>query len=419
MNITSISAKQIADTRGRPTIETMLRAGNLTATASVPSGKSTGSHEAMELRDPDGGVQTAIGNVEGEIATLLTSRDWTTPDEIDEAMIALDGTPHKSRLGANAILSVSIAVQRLFAAAEGTPLWKAISARSGMTPGSPRLYLNFMNGGVHAPTPTSAPHEKGTEETGSKLVWGHVDFCLPFQEYILVVEGKTSGALPIAQEAFEMLGKRLGDVPMGDEGGYAPSFQKLDEPFELLDELVSEFPGTSIAIDAAANELRDGDGYTLLGTHYSPAELTTIYGSIADRFPVHSIEDPFAEDAAADFARLTALIGNQVIIIGDDFTVTNPERIDEALTGHAINGVLIKPNQIGTVGETIKAVQMTREAGWAVVCSHRSGETDDTFVADLAYGVGAHGIKAGGLGQKERREKYERLLEIEREAGME
>ncbi len=414
MNITSVSATQIVDTRGKPTIETTLRAGDLTATASVPSGKSTGSHEALELRDPDGGVQTAISNVEGEIATLLTSRDWNTPDEIDEAMIALDGTPNKSRLGANAILSVSIAAQRLFALAEGIPLWKAISARAGLTPGNPRLYLNFMNGGVHAPTPTSTSHGKGTENTDSKLVWG-----LPFQEYILVVEGKTSSALPIAEEAFEMLGKRLGNVPMGDEGGYAPSFEKLDEPFELLDELVSEFPGTSIAIDAAATELRDGDGYALLGTHYTPEELTTIYGSIVDRFPIHSIEDPFAEDSYSDFVRLTAEIGNRTIVIGDDFTVTNPERIDEALTEHAINGVLIKPNQIGTVGEAIKAVQMTHEAGWATVCSHRSGETDDTFIADFAYGVGAHGIKAGGLGQKERREKYMRLLEIEHEAGME
>ena len=203
---------------------------------------------------------------------------------------------------------------------------------------------------------------------------------------------------------------------MGDEGGYSPKFEALDKPFELLAALVAEHPGTSIAIDAAANALRnDHGGYTLIGRDYTPDELRALYLELISKFPFHSIEDPFAETATEDFTKLTAEAG-EVIIVGDDLTVTNPARIEMAREAGAITAVLIKPNQIGSVKEAIEAVQMTHANGWAAVCSHRSGETDDTFIADFAYAVGAHGIKAGGLGQKERREKYERLLEIEKEA---
>lgn len=392
MRIDSVSATQILDTRERPTIEVTLIAGENVAHASVPSGKSTGSHEALELRDKDGGVQTAIANVEGEIATLLTSREWDSPDEIDTALIELDGTPNKSRLGANAILGVSIAVQRLFAQEAGVPLWRSIAERGGFAAAPPRLFLNFMNGGVHA------------------------DFKLPFQEYIFVVEGKTSGALQIAREAFAKLGQHLGHVPMGDEGGYAPTFDKIEEPFEILTNLVVEFPGTSIAIDAAASELLHDDHYHLLNKEYSAAELAHVYEYLVTQFPLHSIEDPFSEDATGDFTKLTAAIGEKVIIVGDDFTVTNPARIESARAANAINAVLIKPNQIGSVQEAIAAVRATYAAGFKAIASHRSGETDDTFIADFAYGVGAFGIKAGGLGQRERLEKYERLVEIEKEA---
>src|ERR1035437_2271301 len=218
MRITAAKARQIQDTRGRATLGTTLVSGNLSTTASVPSGKSTGTHEALELRDADGSVMSAIGNVNDEIASALADFDFKSPDEVDAFLIELDGTPNKSRLGANAILSVSIAAQRLFALEEGVPLWKAIANRAGTTPAAPRLYMNVMNGGVHA------------------------DFKLPFQEYILVVEGKTSEALPIAHEAFAKLGDRLGNVPMGDEGGYAPIFDTLDAPFEILTKLVGEFP---------------------------------------------------------------------------------------------------------------------------------------------------------------------------------
>ena len=243
----------------------------------------------------------------------------------------------------------------------------------------------------------------------------HADFKLPFQEYILVVEGKTSEALPIAQEAFTKLGERLGNVPMGDEGGYAPTFDTLEQPFEILASLVKEFPGTSIAIDAAASELFHEGSYTLLGKSYSADALAALYRELVERFLIHSIEDPFDEEAANDFARFTATLGNKILIVGDDLTVTNPARIRDAVAHKEINAVLIKPNQIGTVHEAIQAVQETYVTGWQAIASHRSGETSDTFIADFAYGIGAHGIKAGGLGQRERLEKYERLLAIEHE----
>jgi enolase len=368
-----------------------MHAGTLSAIASVPSGKSTGAHEALELRDADGSVTSALANVNGEIANAIISRDFATPDELDAFLIELDGTPNKSRLGANAILSVSIAAMRLFAQEEGLPLWSAISKRAGTTALAPRLYMNVMNGGVHA------------------------NFKLPFQEYILVVEGPTTTAMSIADAAFIKLGQVLGNVPMGDEGGYAPTFDMLERPFEILAGLVKEFPDTSIAIDAAASELFHDNSYHLLGKTYSAEGLSKIYEDLVARFPLRSIEDPFDEESADDFAQLTATLGQTILIIGDDLTVTNPMRVTEALNRKEINAVLIKPNQIGTVKEAILAVQETYAAGCEVVASHRSGETDDTFIADFAYGIGAYGIKAGGLGQKERLEKYDRLLAIGKE----
>ena len=389
MRIDRIEARAIPDTRGRLTIEATITSDGLGATASVPSGKSTGEHEALELD-----AAQAVENVNGKISTAITGREFNSLDALDTFLIELDGTPNKSRLGANAILSVSIAATRLSALQEDVPLWKAVAKRASTIPSAPRLFVNVMNGGVHA------------------------DFRLPFQEYMLVVEGKTSSALPIAQEAFAKLGEWLdAGVPMGDEGGYAPSFDTLEQPFELLAELVGEFPGTSIAIDAAASELFRNSMYQLLGKTYTADELSRVYENLVTHFPMHSIEDPFDEESADDFARLTATLGTgRILIVGDDLTVTNPARIRDVAAHKAVNAVLIKPNQIGTVREAILAVQATRSAGWEVICSHRSGETSDTFIADFAYGIGAHGIKAGGLAQRERLLKYERLLAIEREA---
>jgi len=391
MRIDQVEARAILDSRGKPTLETIVSANAVSATASVPSGKSTGIHEALELRDADGSVATAIANVNGEIAKALVGNRFSL-DELDTTLIELDGTPNKSRLGANAILSVSIAAQRLAAMLEDAPLWKAIAERGAFTPSAPRLYMNVMNGGVHA------------------------DFKLPFQEYILVVEGKTSEAFATATEAFTKLGERLGaGTPMGDEGGYAPTFDELEKPFQILAELVSEFPHTSIAIDAAASEFYKDGSYTLLGKKYSADALAELYRTLVAKYPFHSIEDPFDEESHRDFSHFTAHMGEKILVIGDDFTVTNPARIEKAKEEKAINAVLIKPNQIGSVKEAIEAVQKTYANDWEAVASHRSGETNDTFIADFAYGVGAHGIKAGGLGQKERLEKYHRLLAIEKE----
>lgn len=393
MKIDTVLARSILDTRGRPTVETTLKTGEISVTASVPSGKSTGSREAIELRDADGGVAQAVANVNGEIEKALIGRDFSSPDDIDALLIELDGTPNKSRLGANAILSVSIAAMRLSALQEDIPLWKAIANRAGTEPSAPRLFVNVMNGGVHA------------------------DFRLPFQEYILIVEGKTSVALPIAQKAFTELGQKLGEeTPMGDEGGYSPTFITLEEPFQILSELVDGFPETAIAIDAAASELYHDGSYSLLGESYSAEELEGVYENLVANFPVSSIEDPFEENASDDFIRFTGGADERILVVGDDLTCTNPARIKVASTRKEINAVLIKPNQIGTVREAIMAVQETHAAGWKAIASHRSGETSDTFISDFAYGVGAFGIKAGGLGQKERVEKYERLLAIEREA---
>ena len=393
MRIDRVESTAILDTRGRPTVETTIFANTLSAKASVPSGKSTGSHEACELRDADGGVSNAIANVNGEIAQALVGRRFASLDEFDTFLIKLDGTPNKSRLGANAILSVSIAAMRLSALLQDLPLWSAIAKRAGTAPAAPRLFVNVMNGGTHA------------------------NFQLPFQEYLLVVDGKTSNALPCAQEAFAKLGERLGaGIPTGDEGGYAPTFDTLEKPFEILFELAKEFPETSIAIDAAASQLFNDGGYELLGKKYSADELFHLFEHLAAQFPFHSIEDPFAENAHEDFARLTEALGGKILIIGDDLTVTNPARITDAAEHKEINAVLIKPNQIGTVREAIEAVKETYAAGFKVVASHRSGETNDTFIADFAYGIGAHGIKAGGFAQSERLVKYERLLAIEKEA---
>ncbi len=422
MKIDSVVSKSIPDTRGRLTIETTLSTQQgstlnpnsqgrtlLRATASVPSGKSTGEHEAVELD-----AARAIENVTGEMAAALVGRDFNLLDELDTFLIELDGTPNRSRLGANAILSVSIAAMRLSALQDKIPLWRAIARRGGLhfgecakcseakrslkcsTPSEhtpPRLFVNVMNGGVHA------------------------GFKLPFQEYMLIVGGKTSVALPVAQKAFAKLGEMLGSgTPMGDEGGYAPIFDTLEKPFEILAELVKEFPDTAIAIDAAASQLFHDGAYNLLGKEYSTNELAKTYASLVGRFGVRSIEDPFDEHATDDFVRITAAVNGKILVVGDDLTCTNPILIAEAIEKKAINAVLIKPNQIGTVMETIKAVRETQFAGLGVIVSHRSGETDDTFIADFAYGVGAYGIKAGGFGQKERIAKYSRLLAIEREA---
>jgi len=416
MHIISCEANEIKDTRGRPTVEVELVATNgdgsqeLRAIASVPSGKSTGSHEARELRDEDGdGVSRVLELLNGEIAQMLCSQEFLSLQEIDNALIVLDETPDKSRLGSNGILAVSVASARLFAQERGMALWKYLAEETNSTPSMPRLFANVINGGAHA------------------------NFRLPFQEYMIVcgggeqtVEQSFAAMTSLYEELRGALVVECGEknVLMGDEGGYAPTFSTVERPFEILTKLIEGKPHLSLAIDAAASELRsatsplEGEGgvegyYTLINKKYSREELLALYERLVNDFPMHSIEDPFAENDIDGFRDITAKLGMRTIIIGDDLTVTNSSRIAQSADDKLANAVIIKPNQIGTVSETLDAVRIAREHEWRVVVSHRSGETDDTFISDLAYGVGAHGIKAGGLAQKERLAKYNRLLEIE------
>jgi len=410
MHIISCEAHEIKDTRGRPTVEVELIANDgdvsreLRATASVPSGKSTGKHEARELRDKDGdGVLEALTLLNGEIAQMICSQEFLSLQELDNALIVLDGTPDKSRLGSNGILAVSIASARLFASARNLSLWKYIAEETDSTPRMPRLFANVINGGAHA------------------------DFRLPFQEYMVVCGGGEQTAeqsFAVLSALYEELRGVLvaecgeGNLPMGDEGGYSPTFSTVERPFEILAKLIDGKPNLSLAIDAAASELavkaKGVNIYKLLDKKYSRAELLELYERLVKDFPLHSIEDPFAEDDLDGFRDITAKLGMNTIIVGDDLTVTNPSRIVQSAEDKLANAVIIKPNQIGTIGEVFDAVRVAREHEWKIIVSHRSGETDDTFISDLAYGIGAHGIKAGGLAQKERLAKYQHLLEIEK-----
>ncbi len=397
MRIKEIHAKSILDSRNRPTVEIIVRTDSLEAVASVPSGKSTGSHEAKELRDADGGVASVCASLEGEIFNAISEYNFKSIKEIDKFLIGLDGTQDKSRLGANAILAVSIAVSRLFAQKENIPLWRYLANEYGTTPSAPHLFVNVMNGGEHA------------------------NFRLPIQEYLFVVKEKTvTESVKTAEGMFEALGKVLqketNDLLIGDEGGYSPIFKTIERPFEILSNLINDKFNGSIAIDAAANGMRSETGmYELLDKKYTTHDLQKLYESLVNKFPFHAIEDPFAEDDIDGFVSITSSLGDKVLIIGDDLVVTNTERIENAISNGLINAVLIKPNQIGTVSEAMEAVLKTHSKGLYTICSHRSGETDDTFIADFAYGIGAHGIKAGGFGQRQRRKKYERLCEIEHE----
>ncbi len=391
-----IRAEETLDSRGMPTLEVTVRAGDVSASAKVPSGKSAGSKEAYELRDDDGrGVKSALRNVNEVISPILSGHELDLRS-LDESLIELDGTDDKSKLGANAMLGVSIAALRLEAALSGVAPWKAISERGGHEPGFPRLYMNMLNGGAHA------------------------SWRLPFQEYIVVVGGRgASGNYAKATEIFEVIGtlieRAYGSVPLGDEGGYSPEMREIMRPFEFLSAASSGESGVSLAIDAAASEFFHDGKYVLGGAPFSREDLLDIYRTLVRDHGLSSIEDPFDEDDGEGFESIVSELGERTIIVGDDLTVTNPKLIASAVEKKRANALIIKPNQIGTMTETLEAIAVAKRAGWKVIVSHRSGETDDPFVADLAYGVGAFGLKAGAPTQRERRAKYERLIAIERD----
>jgi len=394
MKITQCTAKEILDSRGIPTLEVAMSLGDISVHASVPSGKSTGSKEALELRDADGrGVSGAILNVNDVIAKEIVGRDME-PSDIDRLMLELDGTDNKSNLGANAMLGVSIAATKLAAVVAGVPTWKYIAENNGADPKLPKLYMNIINGGAHS------------------------DFRLPFQEYIIVPQDElVSSSYHKAEHILKALGKKLkeqfGEVPIGDEGGYSPTFKTVEEPFELLNSLIDG--DISLAIDAAATELYKDGKYYLLGKEYSAEGLLVLYKNLVKDLNLSSIEDPFEESDAESFADLVKEVEGRALVVGDDLTVTNPSLITEMSDKKSANAVIIKPNQIGTLLEVYEAVTIAHASGWKSIASHRSGETMDSFIADLAVGIGAYGIKAGSPLRKERKVKYDRLLEIEKE----
>lgn len=416
MTIKSIQAQEILDSRGNPTVETTITLNDGTqARAAVPSGASTGTHEALEMRDKDKnryggkGVLKAVANVNDVIAAELEGMDPSDQTKIDEAMLELDGTEHKSKLGANAILSVSMAAARVAAKAQGKPLYEYIAGLFGSTPKTYKMpipMMNVLNGGKHA--------------LGSS----------DMQEYMIMPVGASSvqEAVRWGAEVFHTLGKILKDqgqqTTVGDEGGYAPKLESNEAPLKLIMQAIKKAgykPGTEIgiAMDPAATEFYKEGKYHLEveGKVLTSEELVERYAQWVEKYPIVSIEDGHAEDDWQGFKMMTQKLGDKIQIVGDDLYVTNPDRLAKGIKEEACNSILIKLNQIGTVTETIRTIKMAQEADNTSVVSHRSGETEDTFIADFVVGAGTGQIKTGSLSRSERIAKYNQLMRIERELG--
>jgi enolase len=408
--IAAVAAREILDSRGDPTVAVEITlAGGARATAMVPSGASTGAHEAVELRDGDKkryrgkGVLKAVANVNDTIARAVKGRDATDQRALDLLLIELDGTPNKAKLGANAILGVSLAAARAAAVATGTPLYR----RFGKGTTLPVPLMNVLNGGKHA-----------TDSAD-------------MQEYMLVPLGAPTFAEAIryGSEVFHALKDILHDKGMGtgvgDEGGFAPSgLRTNEEPIELILAAIARAgyragEDVALALDPASTELyRDGD-YALAREQRSldSSGMVALYADWSRRYPIVSIEDGLAEDDWEGWRHLTATLGDRVQLVGDDLFVTNVTRIERGIREKVANSILIKVNQIGTVSESVDAVELGRRAGYTSVVSHRSGETEDTTIADLVVGLDTGQIKTGSLTRSERIAKYNRLMEIERELG--
>jgi len=432
--IKEIIAREIKDSRGKPTVEVVVTTDPPSRkasdgqskgefVASCPSGASTGANEALELRDDDKwGVSKAIANVNEIIAPKLMGKDPSNQREIDDLMLALDGTENKSKLGANAILPVSMAICRAGAAAQKLPLYLHIAQLANYKPDAksyklPYPSFNILNGGAHVPI-AKRSRILGGEATGTKS-------CLIMQEFMVVPMKKTfQENLVLGSAVFnkltELLKETPGGVPeMGDEGGYAPQISTAQQALFMIKNAIGSHQDVKIALDCAASEFyRDGKYEPEEGRQLSRSQMVEFYQDLAARFPVISIEDPFAEEDWEGFRELKSqfsMTNSQVTIIGDDLTTTNVKRIKEAESKKACNGVIIKVNQIGTVSETVDAVKLAQSYGWKTFVSHRSGETMDTFIADLAVGIRADFIKSGSPAQPERMVKYNRLLEIEQD----
>jgi len=410
--IESLSALEVLDSRGNPTVRVSIALANgVRASACVPSGASTGENEAVELRDGDKkryggkGVLTAVEHVKTVIAPRLRGMDATHQREIDLTMKELDGTSNKGRLGANAILGVSMAVARAAAAASNLPLYAYLGG-----PGAARLpvpMMNILNGGKHA------------------------DNSVDFQEFMVMPVGAPSfaEALRAGAETFHalkaILKKRGYDTAVGDEGGFAPNLKSNEEACEVILEAIHAAgytPGedVAIALDPAASSFFENGTYDLAKSKQgkkSHAEMTELYTDWVAKYPIVSLEDGLAENDWEGFQAQTAALGDRIQIVGDDIFVTNTAFIARGIQEASANAVLIKLNQIGTVTETIEAIEMCRRAGWGFVISHRSGETEDAFIADFAVAMGGGQIKTGSACRSERIAKYNRLIEIEAELG--
>jgi enolase len=409
--IDSVRAGEILDSRGNPTLEVEVKLDDgIVGRAAVPSGASTGQHEAVELRDGDNsrfggkGVLKAVANVNNEIARVVKGTSATDQAALDHRLIELDGTPNKSRLGANAILGVSLAVAHAVASSAEMPLYLYLGQEDIYT--LPLPMLNILNGGRHAANSTD------------------------FQEFMVVPSGAESfgRALQMATEIYHSLKKVLADrglnTNVGDEGGFAPSLPSNKEAIEAVVSAIEKAgykPGKDcfIALDPAASEFYKNGKYVLAreGVSLTSQEMVEYYVKWASAYPIISIEDGLAEDDWAGWQLLTRKLGEKVQLVGDDLYVTNVERLSQGIKMKASNSVLIKPNQIGTLTETIAAIKLAQAAGWTAVVSHRSGETEDTTIADLAVGLNTGLIKAGAPCRSERTAKYNRLLRIEEELG--
>jgi enolase len=407
--IDEVRAREILDSRGNPTIEVevMLADGSV-GRAAVPSGASTGAHEALELRDGDAtryggkGVVIACRNVVEEIAPQIEGIEALDQREIDRVMLEVDGTENKSKLGANAILGVSLATARAQAASLGLPLFRYLGGP--MAHLLPAPMMNVINGGVHA------------------------DSGLDIQEFMVVPLGAASFAegLRWGAEVFHALKVTLSQrglsVAVGDEGGFAPHLSTAGEALDLLVESIEKAglePGSEIglALDAAASEFFRDDAYQLEGKTRNEAGMIEYYAGLLDSHPIVSLEDPMAEDDWDGWTAITEALDERVQIVGDDVFVTNPERLERGIDEGASNAILVKVNQIGSLTETLDVIQMAKEASYGVVISHRSGETEDTTIADLAVATGAGQIKTGAPSRGERTAKYNQLLRIEEELG--
>ncbi|MEI8174470.1 MAG: phosphopyruvate hydratase [bacterium] len=402
--ITKIIAEEIQDSHGNPTIKVTIWSGDISDSFSVPSGASTGAHEAHELRDEDGkGVKKAIENINKIIAPVLIGQDVLAQEEIDEIMIELDGTPNKDNLGGNSMIGVSVACAKVAARVSKMETFKYLQTLSAIKPSrpTPHLFMNLLEGGKH---------------TKGKLA---------FQEYLLVsdtdnIREAVDFGVKVQNSLKEMIRKELGEesTVLGDEGGFATKINNIRKPLEFLVNAIKEnnLEGkVRLSLDVAASSFYSNGMYKVDGKFVSKEGMLSIYDSLVKEFNLFSIEDPFDEEDFDSFKRLRSLIyceAKEIFMVGDDLTVSNKMLLEKAIENGSVNAIIIKPNQIGTLSETLETMKLARENNIELIVSHRGEETNDDFIADLAYAYGCFGLKAGSPLKPERRLKYDRLIKI-------